>query len=101
MEELIKQLKLGPEFEEGLGGLKVEKIDYYRNTNTITIRLSGDAPAGSDKLLDIVREAMEMKSGSKVGFEYEKEAQEAPVAPAAADAPAPRKRVSHIDPELK
>ena len=42
MKDLIRNLALGPEYEEGLGGLKVEKIDYYKPDNLITIRINGE-----------------------------------------------------------
>lgn len=66
MRNLIQQLGLGPEFEEGLGGLKVGKIDYYRNDNLISIRITGERSDDTDRLLQQVKEKMEQRSQSRV-----------------------------------
>ena len=68
MKNLIRQLGLGPEYEEGLGGLNVDKIDFYKNENSIKIRLSGVRTEKSERLLDEVRDVMEKKSGCRVEF---------------------------------
>ena len=66
MEDLIKLLGLGPEFAEGLGGLKVDKIDYYKPDNRIVIRAVGVRNENVNKLLEELRSAMERRSGSNV-----------------------------------
>ena len=68
MEDLIKLLGLGPEFAEGLGGLKVDKIDYYKPDNLITIRIKGEVTNEQRRLLEEVRAGMEKKSRCEVRF---------------------------------
>lgn len=70
MRNLIDKLSLGPEFEDGLGSLKIEKIDYYRNANRINILLDSVPDAGQLELLQTVKEQMKNKTGSLVEFVY-------------------------------
>lgn len=71
MKDLIKLLGLGPEFLEGLGGLKVEKIDYYKTDNLIIIRAKGAVSSKESGLLSELRSAMEKRSGCMVDIRLE------------------------------
>lgn len=68
MKNLIRQLGLGPEFEEGLGGLNVDKIDFYKNENRIEIKVSGECDDEAVRLLNEVRSAMEKKANCTVNI---------------------------------
>ncbi|MBP3265527.1 MAG: PolC-type DNA polymerase III [Clostridiales bacterium] len=113
MKELIRKLMLGPELEEGLGGLKVVKIDYYRNENLITIKVAGQVEDSHRQMLEQVRSAMETRSKCTVKFLFGKpvvkpaedaaekpvEAAPAPVSKQAPTAPAGAAMVQ-VDPEI-
>ena len=118
MKELIRKLMLGPELEEGLGGLKVVKIDYYRNENLITIKVAGQVEDSHRQMLEQVRSAIETRSKCTVKFLFGKpvvkpaedaaekpveaapvEAAPAPVAKQAPTAPAGAAMVQ-VDPEI-
>lgn len=94
MKELIKKLMLGPEFEEGLGGLKVVKIDYYRNENLITVKLEGQVEDSQQQMLDKVRSVMESKSACNVRFIYDMSA------PAVQAEPVAVTNMVQVDPEI-
>lgn len=68
MKNLIRQLGLGPEFEEGLGGLNVDKIDFYKNSNRIEIRVSGECDDQAVRLLNEVKAAMENRAHCTVNI---------------------------------
>ena len=68
MKNLIRQLGLGPEFEEGLGGLNVDKIDFYKNANRIEIRVSGECDDQAVRLLNEVKAAMENRAHCAVNI---------------------------------
>ena len=72
MRNLLKQLGLGPEFEDGLGGLKVIKIDYYKKDNLITFKLSGEDNPEVDALLTKLTVVMGEKTNSLVRFVFDK-----------------------------
>ena len=70
MRNLISYLDPGSECEEGLGRLKVDKIDYYNDKNAISIRLSGNPEEVSREKIDDVMRMMEQKSGSRVTYYF-------------------------------
>ncbi|MBR1796653.1 MAG: PolC-type DNA polymerase III [Clostridiales bacterium] len=78
MRKLIKSLGLGPELEDGLGGLSIDKIDYYKDQNEIRIKIKNTKPQGIDEMLGKVVTAMEEKTGSRVEVVFEKAAGRAP-----------------------
>ena len=86
MRNLIKQLGLGPEFEEGLGGLNVEKIDYYRNDNLILIRVDSPMPDNSEDLIESLKEQISNRTGSTVKIEFKQ--------------PKPHRNMYGLDPEI-
>ena len=70
MKNLIDKLGLGPEFLEGLGGLNVGKIDYYKNENLIIIRIEGSDPGNVGTLLDALKNEITKRTGSSVKIEF-------------------------------
>jgi len=73
MKELVKLLGLDSSVSESLAGVKVDKIDYFKDSGLIVLRLKGADKTRDGEALSKVVDALEKSSGSRVDVSYEQE----------------------------
>ncbi len=71
MKNIISHLGMGPEFEAGLSALRVEKVDYYRQGNSIIIRASGCNELGEANRLGEVLRFISKATKCKVELQFD------------------------------